>query len=96
LDNNIIILKISDNGDGIDEEDMKHIWKFSFTTSDINFNDQYSNDFEKENPLSGFGYGLPISRILLKIFNGNLKVFSQKGKGTDVYLFIDLNSNWAF
>lgn len=95
-DNNIIILKISDNGSGIDNEDMKNIWKFSFTTYDVTFSDNYSNDFEMKNPLAGFGYGLPISKILLNVFYGNIKVFSEKGKGTDVYLFIDLNSNWTF
>lgn len=95
-DNNMIILKISDNGSGIENDNMDNIWKFSFTTSEIDYTSKFLGDFEKENPLSGFGYGLPISRILLRTFNGDIKVFSEENKGTDTYLLIDLNSDWRF
>lgn len=88
-DKNMIILKISDNGLGIDKTNLEKIWNFSFTTSDIDFNNNTI-------PLSGFGYGLPITKILLKTFEGDVKVFSKKNIGTDVYIIIDLNSNWKF
>lgn len=95
-DDNLIVLKIKDNGIGINDDNMDNIWKFSFSTSKINFQDKFSKDFEKSNPISGFGYGLPISRILLRTFNGDLKIFSKKGKGTEIYMIIDINSNWKF
>ena len=53
-----------------------------------------SNHFEKQNPLSGLGYGLPISRIILQTFNGDIKIFSKQNIGTDTYLFIDIASDW--
>lgn len=94
VDNNYIILKISDNGIGIDKKHMDDIWKFSFTTTKINFDNTSSNHFEKQNPLSGLGYGLPISRIILQTFNGDIKIFSKQNIGTDTYLFIDIASDW--
>lgn len=91
-DNNLYIIKIKDNGIGIKEENMDNIWKFSFTTTKIN----YDNSCESDNPLSGLGYGLPISRILLKTFNGDLRIYSEHNKGTETYIIIDINSNWVF
>lgn len=93
-DENLIVLKISDNGNGIENYNMDNIWNFSFTTSKVDYTNNFYDDFQKENPLCGFGYGLPISRILLRTFNGDIKVYSKKNKGTDTYIFIDLNSNW--
>jgi pyruvate dehydrogenase kinase 2/3/4 len=93
-DNNLYIIKIKDNGIGIKEENMDNIWKFSFTTTDINYNN--NNNYEIDNPLSGFGYGLPISRILLNTFNGDLRIYSEHNNGTETYIIIDINSNWVF
>ena len=96
IDNNYIILKISDNGTGIEDIHKNDIWKFSFTTSTIDYNKISHNTFDKKPPISGFGYGLPISRIILQTFNGNIRIFSEKDVGTDTYLFIDIASNWQF
>ena len=93
-DKNFIILKIDDNGYGINEKNLNKIWEFSYTTSEVNYKNFFENDFQLSNPIAGFGYGLPISRILLKTFNGNIKIFSQENVGTSTYLFIDLSSNW--
>ena len=95
-DKNILIIKIQDNGKGIKDENLGKIWNFSYTTSKISQNNKYSNDYEKTNPMSGFGYGLPISRILLRTFDGDIKIYSEQNIGTTTYLFIDLNSNWKF
>lgn len=95
-DKNILIIKIKDNGKGIKEKDFNKVWNFSYTTTKITHNMQFSNDFEKTNPVSGFGYGLPISRILLRTFHGDIKIYSEYNVGTTTYLLIDLNSNWEF
>lgn len=94
IDNNFIIIKISDNGIGIPYNKLDDIWRFSYTTTNINYDDLYKTDIDKKNPLSGLGYGLPISRIFLQTFNGNIKIFSNQNIGTDTYLFIDIKSNW--
>ena len=95
-DNYLSILKIKDNGVGIKEQDKENIWKFSYTTTKIDYDNKFYNDFEKSNPISGFGYGLPISRILLNTFNGDIKLYSQFNKGTEIYLLIDHRSEWQF
>lgn len=93
-DNNLFIIKIKDNGTGIIDDHMKSIWKFSFTTTKLNY--ENDNNYELNSPLSGLGYGLPISRILLNIFNGDLRIYSEQNKGTETYILIDIKSNWEF
>ena len=89
-DKNMYILKISDNGIGIKPENLNKIWNFSYTTS--NLNDIISED--TNTPISGFGYGLSISKIILKTFGDHIKVYSEYKNGTDVYVFLDLKNNW--
>jgi len=91
-DENMYILKISDNGIGIKPENLNKIWNFSYTTSFTNLNDCTSDSINS--PISGFGYGLSISKIILKTFADHIKVYSEYKKGTDVYIFFDLKSNW--
>ena len=91
-DNNIYILKISDKGIGIKEKNLNKIWHYSYTTTDIDEN--ICNDNNYDNPISGFGYGLPISKVILGTFGDNINVFSEYEKGTDVYIFIDLKNDW--
>jgi len=93
-DNNLKILRISDNGIGIKYDEMPNVWNFSYTTADINFSNNFDSDFEKSNPISGFGYGLPISKILLNTMGCDIKLFSKYNKGTDVYIIIDQNYDW--
>jgi pyruvate dehydrogenase kinase 2/3/4 len=90
-DNNIYILKIADKGIGIKEKNLNKIWNYSYSTSEIE-DDNLENNLT--NPISGFGYGLPISKVILKTFGDNINVFSEHGEGTDVYIFIDLKNDW--
>ena len=93
-DENMYILKIRDNGTGIIEYDLDKIWDFGHSTSKIDMNDD-SIFTDKNSPISGFGYGLSISRIILKTFGDYVKLFSEYRKGTDVYIMIDLKNDWV-
>lgn len=86
------IIKISDHGDGIHFNDLDNVWSFFYTTSKkniytLNNTDQF-DDFGKNAPIAGFGHGLPISRLYLRYFGGDLRINSIKDNGTDVYLYI--------
>lgn len=92
VDKNCLFLKIEDNGIGIKENNMEKIWYYSFSTSKIDSDKLLEDiDFSVSTPLSGFGYGLPITDIYLNFFNSsnhNIKIESQYKEGTSVYIFL--------
>lgn len=91
-----VYIKIQDNGIGIKPIDMDKIWLYSYSTNLINF-DSIANMTEVEqinwNPLSGFGYGLPITKIYLNFFSSIIQINSKYNEGTNVHLFLFKNSN---
>lgn len=62
-----ITIKISDEGGGIPRSAIPLIWTYMYTTMEGQGIDQdfQSSDFQA--PMAGFGYGLPLSR-LVRIF----------------------------
>ena len=44
----------------------------------------------QSNPMAGFGYGLPLSRLYARYFGGDLEVISMDGFGTDTFVYL----NW--
>jgi two-component system phosphate regulon sensor histidine kinase PhoR len=65
-------LNIKDNGFGISEKELKHIF----------------NNFERGNKvenkgIDGFGIGLNYVQKVIKAHNGNIKVESKEGKGSE-------------
>jgi pyruvate dehydrogenase kinase 2/3/4 len=58
-----ITIKISDEGGGIPRRAIPLIWTYMYTTME-NTGDLHGdlNDFQA--PMAGFGYGLPLSRLV--------------------------------
>lgn len=87
-------IKISDYGIGMTNSEMANIWSYFYSTSiKTIFNSdsvQEFDDFDRAAPISGFGYGLPISKLLMHYFDGDISINSIKNKGTDVYLYFKL------
>lgn len=86
-----IIVKIDDNGVGINNNDIHKIWYYSFSTSPIDMAKIIEEKDFNITPLSGFGYGLPIADIYMNFLNnstGNIKVSSIYKEGTSVIIFL--------
>ena len=77
---NNLIVSVKDEGIGISAEYKNNIFK-SFTQADSSTTRQYG----------GTGLGLSISYNLVKLMNGELKLKSELGKGSEFYFSIPLN-----
>lgn len=74
---NTVLIKIKDNGIGIEEEAMSKIYDPFYTTKPIG---------------SGIGLGLAISYQIIKTHEGSLHCLSEAGKGTEFIVEIPLKS----
>ena len=59
-----ITIKISDEGGGIPRSAVPLIWTYMYTTMEGQGLDQNFNDSDFKAPMAGFGYGLPLSRLV--------------------------------
>ncbi|HHW58458.1 MAG TPA: PAS domain S-box protein [Clostridia bacterium] len=66
-----VIIRIADNGGGIDKKYLKRIIEPLFTTKK-----------------DGTGLGLAICKSIVEMYNGDIKIYSKKGKGTLVKIIL--------
>ncbi|CAF0733369.1 unnamed protein product [Rotaria sordida] len=92
-----LTIRISDRGGGIPRSKADKIFRYMYSTAPrpVSLTDaQHSGP----TPLAGFGYGLPISRLYARYFNGDLEIHSIDGHGTDAYIYLqaveDHASEW--
>ena len=88
-----VSVKISDQGAGIPREAMEKVMSYMYTTAKVSQFELMDSDntaahAHKKTPLAGFGYGLPISRLYAQHFDGDLRLVSMEGHGTDAYLHL--------
>jgi signal transduction histidine kinase len=78
LTRHLAIVTIRDEGCGMDKKTLERIWEPFFTT---------------KGPEEGTGLGLSICNQIVKKHNGELKIKSEPGIGTDVCIFLPLTGD---
>jgi len=78
-------IKVSDEGGGISRTKIDQIWNYSFSTEPTPFAQHCG---QLHDPIAGYGFGLPLSRLYSRYFRGDLKLMSLDGYGTDAYIFL--------
>ncbi len=74
-----LILKVKDNGIGIDEKELEKI-----------FEKFYRVDKSRARDLGGHGLGLSIVKTILEILGGKIKIESKPKNGTTVFLIFNV------
>ena len=64
-----ITIKISDEGGGIARSAMGLIWTYMYTTMKSEGLDENFRASDFKAPMAGFGYGLPLSRLVRAVYS---------------------------
>ncbi|XP_073161954.1 pyruvate dehydrogenase (acetyl-transferring) kinase isozyme 1, mitochondrial isoform X2 [Lepidochelys kempii] len=83
LGNEDLTVKISDRGGGVPMRKIDRLFNYMYSTAP-----RPRVETSRATPLAGFGYGLPISRLYAQYFQGDLKLYSFEGYGTDAVIYI--------
>lgn len=88
-----VTIKISDEGGGLSRSEMKKVWTYLFTTGKLPVKtllerEESMDRCNRPDPIAGFGYGLPLSRLYARYWGGELTLSSMEGYGTDAYLHL--------
>ena len=79
-----VLITFADNGKGIAEADLEHI-----------FDSFYRGDSSRNSKISGNGLGLSICRKIIEDHGGKIWIRSQIGKGTDVMILLPIQEKGA-
>lgn len=88
-----VTIKISDEGGGFRRSELSRVWSYLFTTAQLPAEqllklEEDSRHANRPDPIAGFGYGLPLSRLYARYWGGELALVSMEGYGTDAYLHL--------
>ncbi|NXU40900.1 PDK1 kinase, partial [Drymodes brunneopygia] len=83
LGNEDLTVKMSDRGGGVPMRKIDRLFNYMYSTAP-----RPRVETSRAAPLAGFGYGLPISRLYAQYFQGDLKLYSLEGYGTDAVIYI--------
>lgn len=81
-------IRITDLGGGIPQSKLNHVFKYMYSSAPRPSMTSDVYDTQSNAPLAGYGYGLPLSRLYAKYFNGDLTLSSIDGHSTDAYIFL--------
>lgn len=77
---------------------MDRVWTYLFTTANLSAQQLLEHEdraahSNRPDPIAGFGYGLPLSRLYARYWSGDLSLSSMEGFGTDAYLHLSKLGN---
>ncbi|KAF7239779.1 [Pyruvate dehydrogenase (acetyl-transferring)] kinase isozyme 2, mitochondrial [Varanus komodoensis] len=75
-------IRMSDRGGGVPLRKIERLFSYLYSTA------PKPELGTGGTPLAGFGYGLPISRLYAKYFQGDLQLFPMEGFGTDAVIYL--------
>jgi len=78
-----VMIHVADKAGGIPFDVQPHIWSYLYTTTK-----KRTDGEDSKTRLSGFGVGLPISRLYANYLGGSLNLVSLPGYGSHAYLFL--------
>ncbi len=78
---NQLVLKVQDTGNGIAPKDLPHL-----------FDRFYQGENSRKNSQVGTGIGLTLTRQLVELMQGEIKVESQEGEGTDFVICLPIEN----
>ena len=81
--NDKIHLTVADQGAGISEQDLPHVFERFFR----------ADTSRSSNKASGYGLGLPIAQQIVQRYNGSISLTSTLGQGTTVHITLPLASS---
>lgn len=87
-----LTIKLSDQGGGISYSQKDMLFQYMYTTAPQPLP---SHNREGSAPLAGYGYGLPLSRLYARYFQGDLVINSVEGYGTDALVYLKVLSDEA-
>jgi len=89
-----VTIRVSDQGGGIPRRMTDTLFEYLYTTAPtpaITSSTEmphHSASMGQPAPLAGYGYGLPLSRLYTRYFNGDLTMSSIDGFGTEVFIYL--------
>jgi len=81
---NKVGVSVEDTGIGIKKEDQENIFK-----------EFYQGEGSSKHPSSGVGLGLPLSKKIIDLHNGEIELESEYGKGTNITFYLPIDSESA-
>ncbi|XP_068189656.1 pyruvate dehydrogenase kinase, isozyme 4 isoform X1 [Antennarius striatus] len=79
-----LTIKMSDRGGGVPLRKIERLFSYMYSTAPSPVHEGNSRNA----PLAGFGYGLPISRLYAKYFQGDLQLYSMEGYGSSAVIYL--------
>lgn len=77
-----LTIKVSDRGGGIPRSQSDLLFQYMYSTA------PRPEPHAHNAPLAGYGYGLPLSRLYARYFQGELTVTSCEGYGSDALIYL--------